>query len=168
MPPFSTRPLLLVLSAALAALPAFTASISAQQPGPFTILAGKWSGSGNIAVTNGNKERIRCRAQYQVGSAGANVRLELRCASDSYKFELQSNVRYQGGEVRGDWGERTRGAAGQLTGRVKGPQIEVRVEGPTFAALLSLTTRGDKQSISIKAPGGQMTEANISLNRAGG
>ena len=154
-------------NAALAAALAFASPASAQSSGPFTGLAGKWSGGGTIAMANGSTERIRCRADYRVGNNGATVTLELRCASDSYKFELQGNVRYQAGEVRGDWGEKTRGAAGQVSGRVKGQQIEVRVEGPTFAGLLSLTTRGDKQSISIKAPG-QMTEANINLNRSGG
>ena len=153
--------------AALAAALVFAGPAAAQSSGPFTGLAGKWSGGGTIAMANGSAERIRCRADYRVGNNGITVSLQLRCASDSYKFELQGDVRYQAGEVRGDWSERTRGAAGQVTGRVKGQLIEVRVEGPTFAGLLSLTTRGDKQSISIKAPG-QMTEANINLNRGGG
>ena len=103
-----------------------------------------------------------------VAGGGSTVGLELRCASDSYKFELVGNVRYQDGEVRGDWSERTRGAAGQVSGRVKGDQTDVRVEGPNFIALLSLITRGDKQSISIKTPSGsQVSEANITLNRRG-
>jgi hypothetical protein len=155
-------------SAVLAAALAFASPAPAQSSGPFGSLAGKWAGGGTIAMGNGSAERIRCRADYRVGNNGITVSLQLRCASDSYKFELQGDVRYQAGEVRGDWSERTRGAAGQVTGRIKGQQIEVRVEGPTFAALLSMTTRGDKQSISIKSPGSQMTEANINLNRSGG
>jgi hypothetical protein len=55
-----------------------------------------------------------------------------------------------------------------VSGRAKGDQIEVRVEGPNFVALLSLITRGDKQLISIKTPSGsQVSEANITLNRRG-
>jgi membrane protein implicated in regulation of membrane protease activity len=77
-------------------------------------------------------------------------------------------VRYQNGEVLGDWSERTRGAAGRVAGTIKGDQVNVRVEGQTFSALLSLTTRGDKQSISITAPvGREMSEASITLNRRG-
>jgi hypothetical protein len=154
-------------TAVLAVALAFASPALAQRSGPFTSLAGSWAGGGSIAI-NGAPERIRCRADYRVPSGGSAVALELRCASDSYKFELLGNVRYENGEVRGDWSERTRGAAGMVSGRVKGDQIEVRVEGPNFVALLSLTTRGDKQQISIKTPSGsQVSEANITLNRRG-
>jgi len=139
-----------------------------QRSGPFSSLAGSWAGGGSLTVGTGAKESLRCRAQYQVGSAGATVGVRLRCASDSYKFELQSSVRYQNGEVLGDWSETTRGAAGRLTGSIKGDRLDVRVEGQTFSALLALTTRGDRQSISITAPvGREMSEARITLNRQG-
>ena len=139
-----------------------------QGSGPFSSMAGNWTGGGSLTIGNSAAESIRCRAQYRVGSAGSTASLELRCASDSYKFELQSNVRYQNAEVLGDWSERTRGAAGRVVGSIKGDQVKVRVEGQTFSALLSLTTRGDKQSISITAPvGREMSEASITLNRRG-
>lgn len=145
-----------------------TAPVQAQSVGPFAHLAGAWTGSGSITIGNNPSERIRCRANYDVGNVGTTVQLELRCASDSYAFELQGNVRYQSGEVRGDWSERTRGAAGMVAGSVKGDRVDVRVEGQTFSALLSLVTHGEKQSISIQAPvGNQMSEASIILNRRG-
>lgn len=153
-------------TAAFAGALVFASPALAQQSGPFSSMAGSWTGGGTIAFGKSPSERIRCRTDNQVGSAGATVRLELRCASDSYKFELQGNMHYQNGEVRGDWNERTRGAAGLVVGSIKGSQMNVRVDGQTFSALLSLTTRGDKQSISIKAPvGGEMSEASITLNR---
>jgi hypothetical protein len=159
----------IVLAAALAFTgTAHTGTAQAQRAGPFSGLAGNWAGGGSIAIGNGANERIRCLADYHVGNTGTTVALQLRCASDSYKFELQGNVHYQNGEVRGDWSETTRGTAGQVSGRVQGNQIDVRVEGPSFSALLSLTTRGSKQSISIRGPAGsEMSEANITLNRRG-
>lgn len=157
-----------VLSATFAAALALMAPAQAQSVGPFAHLAGAWTGGGSIIIGNNPSERIRCRANYDVGDVGTTVRLELRCASDSYTFELQGNVRYQSGEVRGDWSERTRGAAGMVAGSVKGDRVDVRVEGQTFSALLSLVTHGEKQSISIQAPvGNQMSEASITLNRRG-
>jgi hypothetical protein len=143
----------------------FAVAVQAQQSGPFASLAGSWSGSGSIALSSGSKERIRCRAVYKVDSNGSKVDLQLRCASDSYKFELQGNVVYQNGEVLGNWNETTRRVAGNVTGSIKGNQIDVRAAGQTFTALLSLTTRGDKQSISIQSPGSEMSEAVIALNR---
>jgi hypothetical protein len=157
-----------VKAAAFAAAVALGGITQAQAAGPFSGIAGSWAGGGSIAIGNGANERIRCLADYRVGDAGAAATLQIRCASDSYKFELQGNVRYQNGQVLGDWSETTRGAAGRVAGTIRGNQIDVRVEGPTFAALLSLITRGDKQSISIKAPSGsQMSEANITLTRRG-
>jgi len=156
-----------ILAAAALAMALGLAGPVAAQEGPFKALAGAWSGSGRLSLGSGDTEPIRCRANYKTGQGGATVVLQLRCASDSYKFELHGNVRYQDGRVRGDWSESTRGAAGQVYGSVNGEQIDVRVEGQTFSALLSLTTRGDRQSISIKAPSGsRMSEASITLKRS--
>src|SRR4051812_872767 len=88
-------------AAALAATLAFASPSYAQNSGPFGSLAGRWEGAGTIAINNTN-ERIRCRANYRVAGGGSVLAIELRCASDSYKFELQSDVRSQNGEVRGD------------------------------------------------------------------
>lgn len=137
----------------------------AQKAGPFAGLAGAWAGSGTIAMSNGSKERIRCRSTYDVGTDGAKVDLQLRCASDSYRFELQGNVVYQNGEILGNWNETTRGVAGNVTGSIKGNQIDVRAAGQTFTALLSLVTRADQQTISIRSPGSEMSEALITQNR---
>ena len=145
---------------------AFSGAAQAQGSGPFGKIAGNWTGGGNIAIGQETNERIRCRADYQVGSAGSTATISLRCASDSYKFELQGNVRYQNGEVLGDWNEVTRGTGGRVTGTIKGDRIDVRVDGQSFSALLTLTTKGDRQSISIRGPvGAQMSEANITLSR---
>lgn len=153
-------------SAGIAAALSFAVAAYGQQSGPFASLSGAWSGAGTMAFSGGSNERLRCRATYDVGGSGSSLRLELRCASDSYKFELQSNVTYRNGEVLGNWNETTRRVAGNVTGSVKGSQINVRVDGKTFAALLSLTTNGDRQSISIQAPSGsEMSQAAITLTR---
>lgn len=132
--------------------------------GPFAILAGSWSGSGTIALKSGTKERIRCKAAYDVLTR-ANVQLRITCASDSYKFSLFSNVIAAGNELSGHWSEATRNVAGQIVGRVKGNRISVRAEGQTFSALFSMTTRGSRQSVTIESPGSQMSAVHIALQR---
>lgn len=140
----------------------------AQSSGPFGHLAGGWTGAGTITIGQNPSERIRCRATYDVGDSGSSVELQLRCASDSYAFDLLGSVRSQSGEVRGRWRETSRGAAGTVAGSVKGDRVDVRVEGQAFSAVLSLVTRGGKQSISIQAPvGAEMSSANITLSRRG-
>jgi hypothetical protein len=61
---------------ALAVLPSSASAFSS----PFTAMSGSWSGSGTITTSDGNKERIRCRAKYDVDSGGSTLDLTLRCA----------------------------------------------------------------------------------------
>lgn len=71
-------------------------SNSQAQTAPFTGMAGSWSGSGTISMSDGSRERIRCRANYSVGSGGAALQQQLRCASDSYRFDLSSDLVSEG------------------------------------------------------------------------
>jgi hypothetical protein len=132
--------------------------------GPFASLPGSWSGNGTIIMSSGEKERIRCQAEYRLESR-TNVQLQLTCASDSYRFELQSNTVAVDQTLAGTWSELTRRVAGQVVGRVVGNRIEIRAEGQTFTALLDMKTDGNRQSVSIRSPGSEMSEVGISLTR---
>ena len=152
-------------AAGLLALVALPSTVDAAAgAGPFAALAGAWSGGGTITTSNGAKERIRCRANYNVGSTGANLDLRLRCASDSYNFELQSNASYNNGAVTGTWNETTRGVGGSIEGSGNGSSIKVRVSG-IISAMLALNTVANQQSISIQAPGTELQHVAISLSR---
>jgi hypothetical protein len=70
-------------------------------------------------------------AFYDVGG-GDELRLNLRCASDSYNFDLASNAAYRGGEISGEWTETTRNASGTLEGRGAGDRTEVAARGQNF------------------------------------
>ena len=70
----------------------------------FSGMAGAWTGTGTIAVNN-NREKLRCRANYNVSNGGATVDLQIRCASDSYKFDLSGGVNAVNGNVSGTWSE---------------------------------------------------------------
>jgi hypothetical protein len=132
--------------------------------GPFAALSGSWAGGGTVTMLSGTKERLRCRAHYNVGGSGANLDLTLRCASDSYNFELQSKVSYSNGAVTGTWSEKTRGVGGSIEGRGNGSSIKVRVSG-IISASLALNTVDNQQSISIQAPGTDLQHVAISLSR---
>jgi hypothetical protein len=137
-------------------------------PGPFTALAGTWSGSGTVTLSNGSAERIRCRAAYAPESGGNSLRSNLRCASDSYRFDLTSEVANNGGPIAGRWIETTRNATGVISGTAGGDHIDVRVEGGFFTANMTLVTRGDRQSVTIVSPGSELRQVSITLRRGGG
>lgn len=134
------------------------------QDNPLSALNGNWAGRGNIALSDGSRESISCRASYDV-PGGPNFALTLKCASDSYTFDFSARGIYGEGKISGNWDERTRYAAGIFNGTVNGSRIDARAEGQTFSALFTMTTHGNRQSISIRSPGSAMSEVTIVLSR---
>jgi hypothetical protein len=123
------------------------------QSRPFAGFDGAWAGNGTISLSDGSSERIRCRASYKVDGTGLGLKQTLRCASDSYKFDLSSDVTSQGDRISGNWSEASRNIVGNLQGTAGGGKIEVLVEAPGFTASLLMRTNGSKQTIQISSKG---------------
>ncbi len=154
------------LAAAIFAAIAFQ-PIDARAEGPFASLAGNWAGSGTISMKSGSQERIRCRAAYAIAPGGDSLTQTLRCASDSYKFNVDSTVTEDGGAISGSWTETTRNATGSVSGQIKGPLIEVLVTGVGFTAGISILTRGETQAVWIQPSGGtDVVGVKVALHRA--
>lgn len=135
------------------------------QSGPFSGFAGNWSGDGTVALSDGSKERIKCRAVYKVDHSGKQLEQSLRCASDSYKIDLSSNVASVGNNaVNGTWSEANRNINGNLQGKVSAGRIDIFVEAAGFAATLLMTTRGGKQTVSINSKG-EIRDVSINLSK---
>src|SRR5215472_12926704 len=136
------------------------------EPGPFAALNGSWSGGGTIKKSNGASERIRCRSAFET-AAGSNLSLRLRCASDSYNFDLTANVAYQGGAISGSFQEATRSVVGGISGRStgEGRQVQAVAQAPGITSNITLTTRGNHQSVSIVTPGAEVPEISVSLEK---
>ena len=96
---------------------------------------------------------IRCRATYKVDGTGKSLKQNLRCASDSYKFDLASDIVSEGDEITGNWSEASRNVFGSVRGRAGGGEIQVFVEAAGFAANLTVRANGNKQSVSITSKG---------------
>ena len=128
-------------------------------------LAGSWSGAGTMTTSAGAQERLRCRATYRVADGGDNLQLNLRCASESYNFDLSSAVQHRGGTISGTWSETTYNASGTISGRASGEQIQVAARGDNFSANLSLTTRVDRQAVAIQSQGAHAMAITITLSR---
>jgi hypothetical protein len=156
-----TRTALFLASLSLSAGAALAAPAS-----PFVAMAGTWSGGGVLSTSDGQEEQLRCRASYDVaGGGGEQLRLNLRCASASYNFDLASEVEYRGGAISGSWSEASRNASGTLSGRAAGDHVEAAARGDSFSAHLSLTTRGGRQTVSIQPQGTNITSVSLALSR---
>lgn len=160
---FKSTALLLALSVLMPL--ASTQESAGAAEGPFAGLAGSWSGSGKIMTSSGSNERVRCRATYAVAAGGKNLQQSLRCASDSYNFELRSNVSADGNAISGWWSETTRNVNGRISGRVRGNEIEALVDTAGFSAALTLVTQGSRQSVAIRSSGQELSGVSITLSR---
>jgi hypothetical protein len=140
--------------------------VAQRAEGPFFGLSGYWSGGGTIALTNGSTERIRCRATYAVNSTGRALNQSLRCASDSYRLEISSNVIFEGGAISGTWSEATHNVSGSVSGRASNTEIHAGVAGGGFTASLSVRTHGNRQSVAIIPHGGtDVASVSITLSK---
>ncbi|MFN3745027.1 MAG: hypothetical protein ACK4TL_10010 [Hyphomicrobiaceae bacterium] len=132
---------------------------------PFQVLAGNWSGSGQIRLDNGKSEALRCRAYYTQKEA-ATLGIALICASASNKIELRANLNQSGTQVEGSWEERTFNAAGTVTGRVTAGRINLSIAGGTFSGSMNVAITGARHSVSIETNGIGLKAVNISLSRS--
>jgi len=164
---FASAPLARVVKAAGvgAALMLSVSAGHAQHGGPFAGFDGAWSGTGTVALSDGSVERIRCKANYKVDGTGMGLKQSLHCASDSYKFDLSSDVTSNGDRISGRWSEASRNVFGDLQGTAGGGQIEVFVEANGFAANLTLRTNGNKQTVQISSKG-EIRGVNITMTKS--
>ena len=135
--------------------------------GAFERLAGSWAGGGTIDLSNGTREPIKCRAAYDVLAAQRSMQINIRCASDSFNFNLFSSATLAGRAVTGTWSESAHGVGGTISGTAEGDHIHVRAESIAFTANLTLATHGTRQSVLIRTvdPNSSIKGATISLHR---
>jgi hypothetical protein len=142
-----------IKAAAVGAALMLSTAASHAQSAPFAGFDGAWSGNGTVTLSDGNTEHIRCKADYKVNGTGLNLKQNLHCASDSYKFDLSSDVTSNGDRISGNWSEASRNIFGNLQGTAGGGQIDVFVEANGFSANLTLHTNGNKQTVQISSKG---------------
>jgi hypothetical protein len=116
---------------------------------PFAQMAGTWTGGGSIELTGEIKENLRCRANYTHNASSNGLALNIRCASDNYKFELASNVVERRGQISGTWSEAAYKVSGNLSGRMVGNNISAVARGDNFNADLAVTTTANRMVVTM-------------------
>ena len=125
----------------------------------FSTLPGAWSGSGTVLKSDDTTESLRCKAKYSLTPSGSVVHQDLRCAADSYRLELVTDIVNQGGELAGTWKELDRQAGGSVSGHIDGDVISTRIKGLAFEAAVVITTRGGQQTIALTSDTGTYAKA---------
>ncbi len=131
---------------------------------PFEGLEGSWSGTGKIHFEGGQSEQIRCTAYYTLSDGGGRLGLAIRCASASNKIELRGRLAHNGGQVAGNWEERTFNAEGTATGRAIDGGVTLRLSG-TVSGSMSVSVARGRQTVAISTQGSGLRGVQITLNR---
>lgn len=128
-------------------------------------LAGSWSGTGSMKPSDGPPEKVRCKVAYNVTKPGRSLTLDLRCASEAYRMILSANIEQNGANLSGNWFESEYRQGGKIYGTNVDGLIEARIEGSTVAALVTIQTKGNRQSFVMDAPGAWVSQVSIDLNK---
>jgi hypothetical protein len=147
------------MSLGLAAAPARAAD------NPFSDLVGQWTGKGTVTYASGTKERLTCRVRYDQ-NASDTILQTLRCASDSYKFQINAFYRNTEGKLNGHWEELTLQISGSISGDVTpAGKITGDLHGPGFQASVLVDTKGDQQTVNIAAENQDIRSVSVSVKR---
>lgn len=149
----------------LALCAVLVASLSSGASASLDALAGRWSGEGSMKPSDGPFEKVRCKVAYDVKTPGRSIKLDLKCASEAYKMVLSANIEEDGNSLSGDWFESEYRQGGKIYGTDSGDLIEARIEGATAAALVTIRTRGRRQSFAMDAPGAWLSQVQIELTK---
>jgi hypothetical protein len=161
--PFAIRRGACVLGAVLPGLLGLAAG-PAQAADLFASLPGNWTGTGSVEKLDGTSEALKCRAKYSLAPSGTVVHQELRCAADSYRLALVTDLVNNKGDLAGTWTETDRQAGGSVSGKIEGDVITTRIKGNTFDANVTITTQGNRQTIALLSNNGSYAKAvNIAL-----
>jgi hypothetical protein len=141
------------------------AGLGSASEGPFSDLAGSWSGAGTLTKKSSGNERLRCQTRYDVGNSGEKVDFRITCASDSFKFDLSGYIVNNDGAISGQWSEPNYNSSGSLDGRVNSGKISARAVGNTFSALLVVATHGSRQTVTIEPQETDVTRLSLTFQR---
>ncbi len=138
-------------------------SSQAADGNPFDTLLGSWRGNGQIALTNGKTERLKCNAYYTGG--GSQLGMAIRCQSESSNVEIRSKLSQSGGRITGTWEERTYNAQGTATGQASTGKISLTISGGVTGTML-VSYSSTRQSVAISTQGVALKSVTIELSRS--
>ena len=130
---------------------------------PFDTLLGSWRGSGQIQLSDGRSERLKCNAYYTGG--GSQLGMAIRCQSESSNVEIRSKLSQSGGRITGTWEERTFNATGTAAGQASDDKISLQISGGVTGTM-SVSYSGSRQSVAIATQGIALKSVTIDLSRS--
>jgi hypothetical protein len=160
-----SRYLLLLAAVALTAVFTFAppSGLEAADPSVFDTLLGSWRGGGQLQLSEGRTERLKCNAYYTGG--GSQLGLAILCQGESSNIHIRSKLSQSGGRITGTWEERTFNAEGNASGQATGDKISLQISGGVTGTMLVSYSRS-RQSVVISTQGIALKSVSIDLTRS--
>ena len=149
--------LLIILWAMASAMPA--------SAGQFDRFAGRWAGWGQLGLSNGSVERMKCVTTYKVKNGGAGATQNFRCNSASYRFDAVVDYKASGGKLSGTWRERIYSIGGKVTGAYTRNSLRFIARSETFLSRVKISTSQCSQAIDIRPRDIEVTSISVSVKR---
>jgi hypothetical protein len=130
---------------------------------PFDVLLGSWRGNGQIQLSQGKTERLKCNAYYTGG--GSQLGMAIRCQSETSNVEIRSKLSQSGGRITGTWEERTFNAQGNASGQATTGKISLAISGAVTGSM-SVSYTQSSQSVSISTQNIALKSVSIDLTRS--
>jgi hypothetical protein len=152
------------LGIALGAVGAATVAVAQTKPLKTEEFSGYWTGNGEVTMTNGAIEQLKCVATYR--SISQQIRQQLRCASQAYSISSTADLTVAGEAVKGTWEEKTYAANGEINGRVT-PEggMSLSIKGANFTAEMLVAHTACKQAIDITPTGADVSKIKMQLGK---
>lgn len=132
--------------------------------GTWSMLEGRWSGMGTIALESGATERLKCQATYLVEAEG-HIAQRLTCVSPSYRIEGSTDLVFEGERVSGTWNETSYAVGGGLSGTAAGGRITFRLDAPTFSGNAAIEVQRCRQTVRVTLDGTIIKGIDAGLRR---
>jgi hypothetical protein len=125
-------------------------------------MAGYWTGTGKLTLSNGTFESIKCVVTYKV--TGSQLKQNVRCASPGYSLNGTAElVVSASGAVSGNWSENQYAATGDVVGKATDNGFSLTVTGPAFSAVMDASTTACKQQLDIVPKGLSVSRISVGL-----
>lgn len=141
------------------------AAAQAAQAGQFDKFAGRWAGWGQLGLSNGNVERMKCVTTYKVAKGGNAATQNFRCTSTSYRFDAVVEYKATGGKVSGTWNERIYSIGGDVAGTYSSNTLQYIARSETFLSRVTISTKRCSQTIDIRPRDVEVKSLRVSTRR---
>jgi hypothetical protein len=123
--------------------------VGAETPSPILALAGRWAGTGTLVPISGPNESFKCVVTYFPSKDGSQIRQNLRCQSQNFKFDAATELRIEAERITGQWTEKINSFTGSVAGKVTSDGFDVFLHGEFLVAKMTVISAECEQSVKV-------------------